>query len=67
MFKIKITYEEVVIDSYNPKVYAPGKHAWEQINVVIRDDITNQVAKSLGAQVQRQLNRFQQSTRRCRL
>jgi len=58
----KITYEEVVIDSYNSKVYAQGKHAWEQINVVIREDITNQVAKSVGAQVQRQLNHFQQST-----
>jgi hypothetical protein len=58
----KITYEEVVIDSYNSKVYAQGKHAWEQISVVVRDDITNQVAKSVGAQVQRQLNHFQQST-----
>ena len=58
----KISYEEQVIDSYNSKIYVPGKHTWEQINVTIRDDITNQVAKQVGAQVQRQLNHFQQST-----
>ena len=58
----KISYEEQVIDSYNSKVYVQGKHTWEQINVTIRDDITNQVAKQVGAQVQRQLNHFQQST-----
>jgi hypothetical protein len=58
----KISYEEQVIDSYNSKIYVQGKHTWEQINVTIRDDITNQVAKQVGAQVQRQLNHFQQST-----
>ena len=39
-----------------------GKHTWEPITITVRDDITNQVAKLVGAQVQRQLNHFQQST-----
>ncbi len=58
----KITYEEIIIDSYNSRSYLQGKHAWEQITVTVRDDITNQVAKSVGSQVQRQVNHFQQTT-----
>lgn len=58
----KITYEEVTVDSYNSKVYLQGKHSWEQISVVIRDDISNSVAKLVGAQIQKQLNHFQQTT-----
>jgi hypothetical protein len=58
----KITYEEVVLDSYNSRSYVQGKHSWEQINVVLRDDISNSVSKLVGAQIQRQLNHFQQTT-----
>jgi hypothetical protein len=58
----KITYEEVTIDSYNSRMYLQGKHSWEAISVVVRDDITNSVTKLVGGQIQRQLNHFQQST-----
>lgn len=58
----KITYEEVVIDSYNSRAYVQGKHSWEQITVTMRDDISNSVSKLVGAQVQRQVNHFQQTT-----
>lgn len=58
----KITYEEVVIDSYNSKIYAQGKHTWDTTSVTLRDDITNATTKLVGAQVQRQLNHFQQTT-----
>lgn len=58
----KISYEEVPIDSYNSKVYIQGKHSWETISLTMRDDITNGVVKLVGAQVQRQLNHYQQTT-----
>jgi len=57
-----IQVEDVIIDSYNSRSYLQGKHTWEPITITVRDDITNQVAKLVGAQVQRQLNHFQQST-----
>jgi len=57
-----ISVEDMIIDSYNSRSYLQGKHTWEPITVTIRDDITNQVAKSVGAQVQRQINHFQQTT-----
>jgi len=58
----KITYEEVMLDSYNSKAYVQGKHSWEQVTVVLRDDISNSVTKMVGSQVQRQVNHFQQTT-----
>lgn len=58
----KINFEEVMVESYNSKITVQGKHTWEPINVVIRDDISNSVTKLVGAQIQRQLNHFQQTT-----
>lgn len=57
-----VSFPEQVLDSYNSKIYIHGKHEWQPINVVIRDDITNSVSKLVGAQVQRQVNHFQQTT-----
>mgnify|MGYP000962753442 CR=1 FL=1 len=58
----KINFEEVTLDSYNSKITVQGKHTWEPISVVVRDDISNSVTKLVGAQIQRQLNHFQQTT-----
>ena len=58
----KITYEEVVLDSYNSKSYIHGKHAWDTVSLTVRDDITNGTSKLVGAQLQRQVNHFQQTT-----
>ena len=58
----KVAYEEVVIDSYNSRVYVAGKHAWEPITVVLRDDIRGTVTKQVGAQNMKQLNHFEQKS-----
>ena len=58
----KINFEEVEIHSYNSKVYVQGKHTWETIQLVIRDDIQNTVSRLAGKQVQRQLNHFNQQS-----
>lgn len=59
--KPKISQEEVVVDSYNSKAWVAGKHTWEAIQLVVRDDITNAVSKLVGHQLQKQLNHFQQT------
>ncbi len=59
--KPKISQEEVVIDSYNSKAWVAGKHTWEAIQLVVRDDITNAVSKLVGHQLQKQLNHFEQT------
>lgn len=58
----KLTHEEVIIDSYNSKVYVAGKHVWDPVTLIIRDDITNKVTKKVGEQLQRQLNHFDQTS-----
>ncbi len=58
----KVAYEEVTIDSYNSRVYVAGKHAWEPITVVLRDDIRNSITKQVGAQNMKQLNHFEQKS-----
>jgi len=57
----KVNFEEVMIDSYNSKVYVAGKHAWDPVTVVVRDDIQNSVARIVGAQNERQVNHFEQT------
>ena len=46
----KINFEEVEIHSYNSKVYVQGKHTWETVQIVIRDDIQNTVSRLAGKQ-----------------
>ena len=57
-----VSVDEVEVHSFNSKVYLQGKHTWQTVDVVIRDDITGKVAKIVGNQVQRQVNHYQQTT-----
>lgn len=52
----KVSHEEVVLDSYNSRAYVAGKHTWEPVSIVLRDDAANNLSKLVGAQVQRQLD-----------
>lgn len=60
--KPKLTQEKIVIDSYVSRAFIHGKHTWDPITVVIRDDITNSVARLVGHQVQKQVNHFEQTS-----
>lgn len=59
--KPKISYEPVEVHSYNSLAYYAGKHKWEEINLVVKDDATNNVSKLVGHQMQKQLNHFEQT------
>ncbi len=56
----KFKQEEVVVHSYNSRVYFGGKTEWEAINVTVRDDITNGSISVIGEQIQKQFNFFEQ-------
>ena len=60
--KPKLNFDEVQIDSYNSRAWVAGKHTWEMITLVVRDDITNSVSKLVGHQMQKQLNHFEQTS-----
>jgi hypothetical protein len=57
-----LTHEEVVVDSYNSKMYLAGKHTWEPITVVFRDDMNSNVIKQLGYQLNKQVDHADQSS-----
>lgn len=59
----KPTYNDTRIEvhTYNSLSFIRGKHTWEEISMTIRDDITNAVSSAIGAQIQRQLNHFEQT------
>ncbi len=52
----KMSHESVMLDSYNSRSYIAGKHTWEPISVVLRDDAANNLSKLVNAQVQKQIN-----------
>jgi len=58
----KITYDEVKLDSYNSVAWIQGKHSFDPIEIKLRDDITNSVISSVGAQIQKQMNHFEQTS-----
>ena len=58
----KISQTEVELHSYNSVAYIAGKHAWESVTVTLRDDINNAVISAIGAQLQKQINHFEQTS-----
>jgi hypothetical protein len=60
--KPKLQQEEVKIDAYNSIAYVAGKHAWQTLQVKLRDDITNSVAALVGYQMQKQVNHYEQTS-----
>jgi|TARA_B110000908_G_scaffold145843_1_gene176407 hypothetical protein len=57
-----LTHEEVIVDSYNSKMYLAGKHTWEPITIVLRDDMTSAVILALGNQLNKQLDHTSQES-----
>lgn len=58
----KVTFEDIKLDSYNSVAWIAGKHSWETIELKLRDDLTNAVLSSVGAQVQKQMNMYEQTS-----
>ena len=52
--------EKVAVHTYNSVMYYAGKHAWNSIDMTVRDDVTNAVATLVGHQYQKQQNHFTQ-------
>ena len=56
-----LSFETTTIDVYNSKVYLAGKHTWETVTLTLREDVSNNVQKLVGAQLQKQFDFFEQS------
>ena len=57
-----VSFQEIPIDIYNSKIYLAGKHEWETVTINLRDDASNQVARLVGQQLQKQLDFLEQAS-----
>jgi hypothetical protein len=57
-----VQFETITLDVYNSKVYMAGKHTWQTMTINLRDDVTGQVQKLVGEQLQKQFDFFEQSS-----
>ena len=48
-----VSFEQITLDVYNSKVYLAGKHTWEPITLNLREDVSNNVQKLVGEQLQK--------------
>ena len=58
----KVGWEDIKLDSYNSVAWIAGKHTFEPVEITLRDDITNAVISSVGAQIQKQMNFYEQTS-----
>ena len=57
-----LSFETTTIDVYNSKVYLAGKHTWETVTLTLREDVSNNVQKLVGEQLQKQFDFFEMSS-----
>ena len=56
-----VSFTPIVLEVYNSAIKLPGKHKWEDIEIVVRDDTSGAVSKLVGEQLQKQFDFFEQS------
>ena len=57
-----LDFEDIEIHVYNSRVRLAGKHNWNDITLNLRDDVTGQVQKLVGEQLQKQFDFYEQSS-----
>lgn len=57
-----IQFQQIPIDVYNSKIYMAGKHEWQAVTMNLRDDVNGNVQRSVGEQLQKQFDFFEQSS-----
>ena len=59
-----LTHDEIPLDAYNSRIYLAGKHTWEAVSIVLRDDVDSVVLRELNNQLNRQVDHANQSSPR---
>ncbi len=57
-----LTHEQIPVDAYNSRIYLAGKHTWEPISIILRDDIDGVTLRELNQQLNRQVDHANQSS-----
>lgn len=56
-----VTHETHEVHAYNSRAYYAGKHQWNEVELTVHDDITNSVNRKIDAQMQRQMDHYNQT------
>ena len=59
-----LSFDPVPLEVYNSRVYIPGKHTWNNVEVVIRDTVDSKAVKEIEKQLSRQIDMATQSVQR---
>lgn len=60
--KPNVQFANQVIEIYNSKINYAGKHTWQTMAISLRDDVTGNVSKLVGEQMQKQFDFFEQAS-----
>ena len=51
-----------MVDAYNSRIYLAGKHTWDPVSIVLRDDVDSAVLRELKNQLNRQVDHANQQS-----
>jgi hypothetical protein len=57
-----LSFQPQTIEIYNSKINYAGKHTWQTMTIVLRDDVTGAVQRLVGEQLQKQFDFLEQSS-----
>ena len=57
-----VSFENMELAVYNSKINYAGRYTWADVQIVLRDDVSNNVSKLVGSQIQKQFDFFEQSS-----
>ena len=57
-----VQFADQKIEVYNSTIHYAGRPTWQPVTIKLRDDVTGQVSKLVGEQLQKQFDFFEQSS-----
>jgi len=54
------TFDSQTLEVYNSKINILGKHTWEPVTIMLRDDVNGEMTRRVGEQMQKQFDFFEQ-------
>ena len=57
-----VSFTNIPVNVYNSVINLAGKHAWQPLNLNVRDDALGNVTHAVGAQMQKQMDMMQQAS-----
>jgi len=58
----QVNFDPITIDVYNSRIQLAGKHLWQPMTLNVRDDVSGNVSKLVGEQLQKQFDFFEQAS-----